>query len=97
VLFGRQPFITENGYMGLAPAYTAGPDCGEKSSPSIAVLAGCSTPVLLEEREDGTYRLLGTCFVQDWMDGEWIVAMMGADSPGDFWEEVKDAATIVII
>jgi hypothetical protein len=97
VLFGRRPFITENGYMGLAPAYTGGPDCSEKSSPSIAVLAGCSTPVLLEEREDGTYRLLGTCFVQDWMDGEWIVAMMGADSPSEFWEEVKDAATIVII
>jgi hypothetical protein len=30
------------------------------------------------------------------MDGEWIVAMMGADSPSEFWEEVKDAATIVI-
>jgi hypothetical protein len=96
VLCGRRPFITGNGYMGLVPTYTAGPDCGGKSSPSIAVLAGCSTPVLLEEREDGTYRLLGTCFVQDWMDGEWIVALMGADSPSDFWEEVKDVATIVI-
>jgi hypothetical protein len=96
VLCGRRPFITENGFVGLAPVYITDPGCNKMSSCSIAVLAGCSTPVLLEERKDGTYRLLGTCFVQGWMDGEWIVAMMGADSPSEFWEEVKDAATIVI-
>jgi hypothetical protein len=96
VLCGRRPFITENGYMGLVPAYIAGANCSKTISCSIAVLAGCSTPVLLEEKKDETYRLLGTCFVQDWMEGEWTATIMGADSPNEFWREVKDAATLII-
>jgi hypothetical protein len=63
-LRGRRPFITENGYMGLTPAYVVTSDCSAETIWSIAVLAGCSTPVLLQERDDGTYRLVGTCFVQ---------------------------------
>jgi hypothetical protein len=96
VLRGRRPFITGNGYMGLAPAYVASSGCSAETSWLIAVLVGCSAPVLLQERNDGPYRLVGTCFVQGWMEGEWMATMMGADSPREFWEATKDTAMLVI-
>jgi hypothetical protein len=96
VLRGRRPFISENDYMGLAPAYVAEMNCEDKRPLVLAVVAGCSVPLLLREREDGTYQLLGTCFVQGWMDGEWMETMMGVESPREFWEAVKDDAKILI-
>ena len=36
----------------------------------LAILSGCSAPVLLHENDDGTYRFIGSCFVQGWMEGE---------------------------
>jgi hypothetical protein len=92
VLRGRRPFFTENGYLGLAPAYLA----GESGSWSLAVVAGCSVPLILVEREDGTHRLVGTCFVQGWMDGEWVETMMGAESARELWEAMGEGARIVI-
>jgi hypothetical protein len=96
VLRGRRPFITKNGYMGLLPTYTATPDRSEHPPWFIAVIAGCSVPLLLEERSDATYRLLGTCFVQGWMEGEWMTTAMGADTTEEFWRAIKDTAIIVI-
>jgi hypothetical protein len=96
VLRGRRPFVTENGYMGLAPAYVAESDQGEIAILSIAVVVGCSVPLVLRERENGTFQLVGTCFVQGWMDGEWMETMMGAESPKEFWDAMKDGAQLVI-
>lgn len=94
VLRGRRPFITEDGYMGLAPAYLAGDNT---ALCSIAIMAECSVPLLLREREDGlTYQHVGTCFVQGWMDGEWMETMMGAESTKEFWGLIKDEVKIVI-
>jgi hypothetical protein len=96
ILRGRRPIITRNGYMGLAPIYVDLPECVEHKRLLIAVVLGCSVPLLLHERDDGTYRLVGTCFVQGWMDGEWIESMMGAESPNEFWEATKDSAKLII-
>ncbi|KAF1912728.1 hypothetical protein BDU57DRAFT_558983 [Ampelomyces quisqualis] len=96
VLRGRRPFISEDGHMGLAPAYLAKPERGETTSMSIAVVAGCSVPLILQDLENGTYRLLGTCFVQGWMDGEWLNTMMGAESPKEFWHAMIDGAKLLI-
>lgn len=93
VLRGRRPFVTEDGYMGLVPAYLARKDIAEMC---IAVVAGCSVPLILQAKEDGIYQLLGTCFVQGWMDGEWLGTMMGAESAKEFWEVVMGDAKIVI-
>jgi hypothetical protein len=60
---GRRLIVSENGLMGLAPHYVEIGQC-------LAVLNGCSVPVLLHENEDGTYRFVGSCFVQGWMEGE---------------------------
>jgi len=83
--------------MGLAPAYIGERSNDEKRTLVLAVAAGCSVPLLVWERADGTYQLIGTCFVQGWMDGEWIETMMGAESPREFWEAVKDDAKLRIL
>ncbi|KAH5610309.1 hypothetical protein HBI26_024640 [Parastagonospora nodorum] len=96
VLRGRRPFFTENGYMGLAPAYLAEPEHDDGAVVHIAVVLGCSVPLLLRDRDDGTYQLVGTCFVQGWMDGEWMETIMGVESPKEFWDAVQDGAKLAI-
>lgn len=96
VLRGRRPFISASGYMGLAPSYIAEHDSEAILGYGLTVVAGCSTPLLLREKGDGTYQLLGSCFVQSWMDGEWMEMMMGSESPNDFWEAMKDDAKLMI-
>jgi hypothetical protein len=51
---------------------------------------------MLREWEDGTYQLVGACFVQGWMDGEWLGTIMGAESVMEFWRAIGDGAKIVI-
>ena len=93
VLRGRRPFITEDGWLGLAPAQV---EADEENTVALAVVAGCSVPLLLRERENGTYQLIGTCFVQGWMDGEWSETLMGAESPKEFWVAMGNGAKLVI-
>lgn len=87
VLRGRRPFTTENGYMGLCPEYITAD--GSEKPWHLALVAGCSVPLLLREREDGSYRLAGTCFVQGWMDGEALTEMMWAESAREFWDAMR--------
>lgn len=84
VLRGRTPFMSENGYMGLCPSYIKA-DASERPW-HLALVAGCSVPLLLRERDDESYQLCGTCFIQGWMDGEVLREMMGAESPREFWD-----------
>lgn len=75
---GRRLIVTENGYMGLAPAHA-------KEGYKLAILLGCSVPVLLEQVEvirskepdhsenmtlQAVWNLKGDCFVQHWMQGQ---------------------------
>ena len=80
VLRGRSCFITATGYIGLAPAYLQ-----DKNSPfHIAILLTCSVPVILRELDDSYYQLLGSCFVQGWMDGEILSEFKYTDTAIDF-------------
>lgn len=96
VLRGRRPFFTNDGYMGLAPAHIADAKDFEQIEWSLAVVAGCSVPLVLRERKNGTFELIGTCFVQGWMDGEWMTTMMDTESPKEFWDAMRDCAKLVI-
>jgi hypothetical protein len=101
VLRGRRPFVTDSGYMGLGPAYITEDTVDNNKTWKtagwqLAIVAGCSVPLLLRQRGDETYELIGTCFVQGWMDGEWIETMMGADDPAEFWNGVREGAQLVI-
>jgi hypothetical protein len=95
VLRGRRPFISKDGYMGLVPAYIDELDTPEKPW-QLAVVAGCSVPLLLRERNDGTYQLCGSCFVQGWMEGEYMETMMGTANPNEFWAAIRDEASLKI-
>lgn len=101
VLRGRRPFVTDDGFCGLGPAYIVERnDENTKSWKSaawqLAVVAGFSVPLLFRDRGNETYELIGSCFVQGWMDGEWIQTMMGADDPRQFWEAMANSARLVI-
>lgn len=101
VLQGRCPFVTDDGNMGLRPAYIAKDkdknlQTWETTSWRIALVAGCSVPLLLRERGDEAYELAETCFVQGWMNGEWIETMMGAADSVEFWAGMRDGAQLII-
>jgi hypothetical protein len=61
---GRKLVISKKGYMGLAPSWV-------KVGNELAVLLGCSLPVVLG-RHGNHYHLEGDCFVQGWMRGEML-------------------------
>lgn len=63
----RRLFGTENGRMGLGPA-------AAKVGDSIAILLGCSTPMVLRETGGG-WQLVGECYVHGAMQGE----LLGGD------------------
>ena len=76
---GRKLIITKSGFMGLAPFWV---EAGQK----LAVLLGCSMPVLLSPC--GThFHMKGDCFVQGWMKGELLDALLKTD------EEITEHVT----
>lgn len=68
----RRLFITSGGFLGLGPAMTQRKD-------EVAILMGASVPFVGRERADGTWELLGECYVHGIMDGEMVSALGGAE------------------
>ncbi|EON95709.1 putative heterokaryon incompatibility protein [Phaeoacremonium minimum UCRPA7] len=95
VLRGRTLCVTEKGYMALAPSYVKN-NVAEKPW-LLAILATCSVPVLMQENDDGSYKICGTCFVQGWMEGEVLKDEMGVDSPADFWSAMEGSSKLKIV
>jgi hypothetical protein len=60
---GRRIFISEMGYMGLAPM-TARP------GDAVCILFGGHVPFILRERENSEHAMIGECYVHGIMDGE---------------------------
>ncbi|KAJ3942568.1 hypothetical protein N0V92_013800 [Colletotrichum tropicale] len=60
---GRRFFITEKGYMGLAPV-------GAQTGDIIVVLFGSHVPFILRGREAGDYEVVGETYVSGIMKGE---------------------------
>lgn len=68
----RRFMTTTNGYMGWAPDNIFGKD-SEQTRPGdmIAVLLGCSTPVVIRRYGPcGYFQVIGEAYVQGLMDGE---------------------------
>ncbi|KAH7380168.1 heterokaryon incompatibility protein-domain-containing protein [Pyrenochaeta sp. MPI-SDFR-AT-0127] len=63
-MWDYQMWLTQSGRLSLIPPI----DC-EKGD-VIAIIHGCETPVLMRSREDGTYAVLGLCYLEDTMFGE---------------------------
>jgi hypothetical protein len=62
---GRQFFMSEKGYMGLAPITTRVGD-------AVCILFGGQVPFILRERDDFAHSMIGECYVHGIMDGEAI-------------------------
>lgn len=94
---GRFPALTSGGYLCLFPKDSG--DMKDHGPLHLGIIACCSVPVIIQEVHDrpGTYKLLGTCFVQGWMDGEMVTEFMGTDSAEEFWETLRDSERIRII
>ena len=61
----RRFFVTADSYMGLAPGEA-------REGDRVAILYGCSTPVLIRETGnfEAIWRLVGDCYAYGLMDGE---------------------------
>jgi hypothetical protein len=66
---GRRFLVTETGYMGLAHLEAENGDF-------VFIIPGVSVPFVMRE-ENGGFRLVGECYVQNVMDGE---VMIGLDT-----------------
>jgi hypothetical protein len=74
--------------MGLAPWYA-------EEDQEIAILSGCSAPVLLHENDDGTYRFVGSCFIQGWMEGE-MLNFYGSTAD-EAWDNIEAQGRLNIV
>jgi len=65
----RRLIVTEDGYIGAAPAETVVSDL-------VCVLFGCSVPVVLRPITDADeFTLIGECYVYGFMDGEAVARL----------------------
>ena len=69
-LSGRRFFITDNGYMGLAPADV---EVGDM----ICLLFGVEVPMVLRGEEKGHKEVIGECYCHGIMEGEGLA---------DYWK-----------
>jgi hypothetical protein len=61
---GKRLLVSERGLFGMTPPRA-------RSGDAICILFGCSVPVVLREYEGrNTYRLIGECYVDGFMNGE---------------------------
>ncbi|KAF7919348.1 uncharacterized protein EAE97_011680 [Botrytis byssoidea] len=73
--------VTASGYIGFVPNET-------KRGDKICILYGMDVPVVLRKNQDGTYELIGPCYVHGVMEGE----LMNDMQNGVFEERVFDIA-----
>jgi Heterokaryon incompatibility protein (HET) len=78
-LTDRILITTKTGYLGLAPKETR-----VETHDVVAILYGCNFPVVLRPQEDGSYKVIGECYVHGIMDGE----IIDAKGRGEY-QEVK--------
>jgi hypothetical protein len=63
ITMARRLAVTERGLLGMAA-------CRARKGDLVCVLFGCSIPVLLRERGDGTCEFIGECYLDGFMNGE---------------------------
>jgi hypothetical protein len=92
---GRSLAFSDKGYMCLVPQCVT----AEQSQGGwlLAILATCSVPILLQRLENGSYQVVGSCFVQGWMEGEVLINPSGAGNPRAFWAARQDDEKLRIV
>lgn len=64
-MFKRRPFLSEEGYVGLAPSHAEVKDV-------IVIIYGAIVPFVLRDLGNGQYQFIGEAYVHGIMDGEYI-------------------------
>lgn len=64
-MFKRRPFLSAQGYVGLAPSHAEVGDV-------IAIIYGAIVPFVLRELANGQFELVGEAYVHGIMDGEFV-------------------------
>lgn len=65
IIFGRQPFVSENGLLGLGPDTMMAEDI-------IFIILGHTVPMVLRPLGGDKYRIVGEAYVYSIMDGEFL-------------------------
>ena len=68
----RRPFLSEKGYVGLAPLHTHVGDV-------IALFENAKFPYVVRSKADGTYTFIGEAYVHGIMYGEYVKGKDGGD------------------
>ncbi|KAL9018203.1 MAG: hypothetical protein Q9185_004476 [Variospora sp. 1 TL-2023] len=82
---GRAFILTQKeGLIGMAPEACRENDC-------IVVLLGCQSPMVLRPTDDGSFLVVGECYVQGLMDGEALLGPLPSNwrRVSRFYEETK--------
>jgi hypothetical protein len=64
-MVGKRPFISNIGYVGMGPSYM-------RSGDKIVILNGASVPFIVRPVDEGKFRLMGECYCDGIMFGEFI-------------------------
>ncbi|KAI4112705.1 MAG: hypothetical protein LQ345_006187 [Seirophora villosa] len=90
---GRAFIVTHNeGLIGLAPEACRENDC-------IVILLGCQSPMVLRPTDDGSFLVVGECYVEGLMEGEallgplpsnWRLASRFDEETRRWWDMFKD-------
>ena len=64
-LHNRRPFLSEMGFVGLAPA-------GSKPGDLVAILLRAVQPFVLRDVGENRFELVGEAYVHEIMDGEFL-------------------------
>ncbi|KAL8959728.1 MAG: hypothetical protein Q9193_003453 [Seirophora villosa] len=85
VAVGRAFIVTHNeGLIGFAPEHCRENDC-------IVILLGCQSPMVLRPTNDGSFLVIGECYVNGLMEGEALLGPLPSNWRGvlRFHEETK--------
>jgi hypothetical protein len=74
--WGMRFVVTQDGHIGWA-------DPRARAGDQIAVLVGCSIPVILRPREEGGWRIVGGCFIHGYMENKFF------DTELQAWEDIE--------
>jgi hypothetical protein len=67
--FGRRPFVTDNGFLGMGPDYLQDGD-------AVVIFLGARVPHIIRRGESDFYELVGESYVRSIVQGEFMESQL---------------------